>query len=198
MKIRISIFAVAAGFAVLGASASASAANLIKDGSFEKPAVGEGELTRYSTGQSIGPWQVVGDSGTVDVFGAGFTFGGCNFPAKKGKQQLDLTGASDSATGVQQVIKTRAGTTYDLSLYIGSINSSCIDGATSTVNVFVDGTQLTSFVYTVKKQGTTSSWKKFSTSFQATQSSTTIAFINGDPSNDTYNGIDGVTVKPAQ
>ena len=36
------------------------------------------------------------------------------------------------------------------------------------------------------------------TQFQATQDNTTIAFINGDPPADTYNGIDDVIVKPAQ
>jgi hypothetical protein len=177
---------------------SAVAANLIKNGSFEKPTVSQGQLMRFDTGQTIGPWTVVGASGNVDLFGPDFTYQGCTFNAKKGKQQLDLTGASDTATGVQQTIKTRAGTTYNLSLYIGAIDSSCIDGATSTVNVFVDGTQITSFAYTAKSAGTTARWKKFSTQFQATQSSTTIAFINGDLSADTYDGIDGVVVEPAQ
>jgi hypothetical protein len=200
MMLRKTLAAVAVASAILAvlAAGPVCAANLIKDGSFEKPAVANGQLMRFSTGQSIGPWLVVGDSGNVDVFGPGFTYGGCSFVAKKGQQLLDLTGASDSATGVQQTIKTKAGTTYDLSLFVGSINASCIDGTTSTVNVFVDGAQIASFEYTAKKKGTTSTWKKFSTQFQATQDSTTIAFINGDPAADTYNGIDGVVVEPAQ
>jgi hypothetical protein len=200
MLLRKTFAGVALAFAFLAgfAASPVCAANLIKDGSFEKPIVASGDLSRFSTGQTIGPWLVTGDNGNVDVFGPGFTFDGCSFNAKAGKQLLDLTGASDSATGVQQVIKTQAGTTYDLSLFVGSINSGCIDGKTSTVNVFVDGAQIASFVYKAKKKGTTSTWKKFSTQFQATQDNTTIAFINGDPPADTYNGIDDVIVKPAQ
>jgi hypothetical protein len=200
MKFRKTFAAIAVSSAILTGFAAGPvwAANLIKDGSFEKPTVASGDLARFSNGQKIGPWVVTGANGNVDVFGPAFTYGGCSFVAKKGKQLLDLTGASDSATGVEQAIKTTPGATYDLSLFVGSIDSSCIDGATSTVNVFVDGTQIASFTYTARKAGTTSTWKKFSTHFQATQDSTTIAFINGDPPSDTYNGIDDVVVEPAQ
>jgi hypothetical protein len=47
----------------------------------------------------------------------------------------------------------------------------------------------------IRGRGTTAlSWRKFSTDFVAAGSQTTIVFINGDPSNDTSNGIDAVSV----
>jgi hypothetical protein len=186
----------AAAFICL-ATLPVSAKNLIKDGSFESPSVPDGDLMRFGAGSQIGPWLVVGDSGNVDLFGAGFTFGGCSFPAKKGKQQLDLTGSSDSEMGVQQVVKTTPGATYELSMSVGSIDSACIAGNTSTVTVLIDGTPIATFVNTVKTEGDTAIWRKFSTQFQATGKRTTLTLMNGDFDSDTYNGIDNIMVKPA-
>lgn len=186
-----------AAAALTFAAAPGEAANLARNGSFEKPVVPDGDLSRFGTGSTIGPWLVVGDGGNVDLLGDGWTYQGCSFPARKGRQQLDLTGSSNSAMGVQQVIKTTAGVTYELSMFVGSINSSCIAGNTSTVIVLVNGNQIASFVNTVVKERTTATWRKFSVEFQATGSRTTIALMNGDPESDTYNGIDGIMVKPA-
>jgi hypothetical protein len=40
-------------------------------------------------------------------------------------------------------------------------------------------------------------WQKFSTEFTAQNPTTTIAFINGDPPDDTTNGFDAISVKLA-
>lgn len=184
--------------AAAAATEDAAAANLIANGSFEKPVVAAGELQRFAAGAKIGKWLVVGDSGNVDVFGPGFTYQGCNVVAQKGHQVLDLTGSSNSTMGVQQTIATTPGTTYQLSLFVGSINDPCVDGNTSTVVVLLNGTPLTQFAYTAKKASATSTWKKFSTQFQATGKRTTIALMNGDPPADTYNGVDGVSFTEVQ
>jgi hypothetical protein len=37
-------------------------------------------------------------------------------------------------------------------------------------------------------------WKRLSLTFTAAKSKTKIAFINGDPSSDTHNGLDGISL----
>lgn len=170
--------------------------NLIKDGSFETPLAPDGGLTRYTAGNAVGPWLVIGDSGSVDVFGKGFTYAGFDIVARKGNQQLDLTGASDSAMGIQQTIKTAPEATYTLTLSIGTVYGPDQGlGVASTVNILVDGAALTSFTNKAKKNGpAVQQWRKFSTQFVASGDKTTIAFMNGDPHDDTDNAIDAISV----
>ena len=174
----------------------ARSANLVKDGSFEKPAVPVGGLTRFGTGSKIGPWKVVGASGTVDLINSDFSFAGFTYPAKSGVQWLDLSGDTNTATGVQQTINTTAGTTYSLTVYIGSVyDPSGPVGTSSTVNVLVNGQNIASFTNNAKSgQPPVQQWRKFSTEFVASGPATTIAFINGDPQNDTDCGIDKASV----
>jgi hypothetical protein len=40
------------------------------------------------------------------------------------------------------------------------------------------------------------SWQRFIRKITATSTATTIAFMNGDPSNDTYNGLDTISLTP--
>jgi hypothetical protein len=178
---------------VMAAGASGAAANLCKDGSFEKPVVSPGGYLVFSTGQSFGGWLVVGASGNVAPVSATFTQDGFTFPARSGKQWLDLTGDSNTATGVSRAVPTTAGTSYSLSFAVGNIyDPGGIFGTTSTVHVLVNGTQILAATNTLGKGSTTQVWKRFATTFTATGSSTTISFINGDPSTDTSNGLDAV------
>jgi hypothetical protein len=62
------------------------------------------------------------------------------------------------------------------------------------VDVLVDGAELVRIVAKGKNGSDTQVWRKFSTQFVAQGTKTTIAFENGDPANDTDNGIDGVSV----
>src|SRR5579862_5606889 len=73
--------------ALVGFAAPALAANLIKDGSFEKPVVNGS--SQFATGDSFRNWTVVGDAGYVTLVNDGFwcTTG---ISAKKGKQFLNL------------------------------------------------------------------------------------------------------------
>ncbi len=183
---------------------AAQAASLLKDGSFETPPPPSGTFTVYNLGQKIGPWTVVGPSGSnVAVVSTSTVIGGFSFPAKKGVASLDLTGGSDPglAQGVSQTIKTVAGKAYSISFYVGNINDpGGIWGTTSTVNVFADGKPVISATNSGGKPGgTVMVWQKFSAHFTAASATTTLSFISGDliGHNDEICGLDAVTVVPA-
>jgi hypothetical protein len=183
---------------LVGVVPAARGANLIKDGGFEKPPTPTGSYILYNTGKTFGKWTVVGAAGNVATVSGTFTQDGYSFPAKSGNAWLDLTGVSNTATGVAQTIKTVAGTTYSVTFWIGNVNDpGGIFGTTSTVDVY-DGSTLLLAATNSKGAGTTTQvWQKFTTSFVATASTTTLSFINGDPSNDTNNGLDAISVVAA-
>jgi hypothetical protein len=184
----------------LGASAgmlanSAYGANLIKNGSFEKPVVTAGSYELFSTGGTFTGWTVVGATGNVAVASGTAVESGFSFPAAGGAQWLDLTGASNTATGVQQTVATTPGAAYTLTFYVGN----CDDpggpwGTTSTVNVLVDGTQIYTATNSKGAGQTKIVWRKFTTTITASSAHTTIAFINGDPPSDNSNGLDLVSL----
>jgi hypothetical protein len=188
-----SVLPVAGLFSSAGALA---AGNLIRDGGFERPIVPDAGLTRFFTGERVSKWKVVGAAGAVDLINTNFTFAGFSFPSKGGVQWLDLTGNSQTATGVQQTISTTIGTTYAITFFIGSVyNPGGPVGDTSTVNVLVNGEQIARFTNTARPtDNKTQQWRKFTTEFVADTTSTRIGFINADPGSDTDNGIDNVTV----
>lgn len=170
----------------------AFAANLILDGSFEKPVVPDGTYQLFNTGDTFKNWTVVGDPGNVAIVSGDFSY--CvPLPAKKGVQFLDLTGTSNTPTGVQTSVKTTPGSTYSVAFFIGNLAGDGNCGTTSTVNLVIDGVPVASF--TNRKTGDTLVWKKFSTEFTAQNATTMIAFINGDGPNDTSNGLDAITVE---
>ncbi len=165
--------------------------NLMKNGGFEKPVVAAGSFAEFTTGQTFKHWTVVGASGNVAVVSGTFTQAGFSFPAQSGNQWLDLTGTSNTPTGVSQTFATVSGQNYTLTFWVGNVyDPGGIFGTTSTVNVSVNGTHVLSA--TNSQQSTTQVWQKFKVHFAATSTSTQIAFLNGDPSNDTTNGLDSV------
>jgi hypothetical protein len=168
--------------------------SLIDDGSFETPVAPAGGLNRYSAGQKIGAWTVLG-AGTVDLLGYKFQYAGYTFTAFSGKQQLDLTGNTDNITGVQQTLATTAGHVYTLSFYVGNVNDPGGGlGVSSTVDVLVNGKHQFTATNSKSHKMETPDWEKFTYKLKATSAQTTLALMNGDPSNDTYNGIDEVTL----
>src|SRR5712691_6300117 len=108
------------------------------------------------------------------------TQNGIAFPAKKGKQWLDLTGFnSNSATEVAQTVATTPGVAYTLSLYVGNVvDPNGVVGTTSTVNVLVDGGQVFTAANSMGQGQSKQVWQKFTTTIMATSTQTTIAFIN--------------------
>jgi len=193
MRIRMVITAVITAALLAGFAEPALAANLIKNGSFEKPVVPDGSFDTFNTGDSFKGWTVVGDTGSVAIISQDFTY--CvALPAAKGKQFLDLTGYSNSSTGVQTTIATTPGSAYSISFFVGNIVGGGNCGTTSTVDLYIDGVSAGKFRNKKGEGGSSIVWKKFSTQFTAQNSTTTITFMNGDPSDDTANGLDAVSV----
>lgn len=177
----------------LCAWASPSLSKSVGNGGFERPVVPAGSYRLFDTGSHFRGWTVVGAAGNVAIIGSGFSY--CvALPAARGAQFLDLTGTSDSATGVQTEIHTQPGATYALSFEVGNIVGGGNCGTTTTVNLVIDGVPVASFTNRAGKHSDKLAWKKFSTEFTAENDTTTIAFINGDPAGDTGSGLDGVTI----
>jgi Protein of unknown function (DUF642) len=177
------------------------AANLIVDGSFEDPTVPTGSFTLFNTGTNFGtgnPWSVVGPSaGDVGIVYTNFLQSGITFPAEAGNQWIDLTGVTQSpAEGVQQTVATTIGQQYSLSFYVGNVNNvGGIFGTTSTVDVDINGSLFLAAENSCTTTCTsTLTWQLFTTTFTATSTSTVLAFLNGDPSTDTSNGLDNITL----
>ncbi|OBS53673.1 hypothetical protein A8B73_03960 [Methylosinus sp. 3S-1] len=178
-----------------GAATSAQAANLIVNGGFEAPVVAAGTYSLFSVGQAFYGWTVTGDSGNVALTSTTFTQNSFVFPAHGGHQWLDLTGTSNTPTGVRQTVATTVGSQYRLAFWVGNIyNPNGIFGTSSTVNVFANGQLLTSVLAIGGSGSNTQKWQGFTATFTATASSTTISFINADPGYDTQNGLDDVSL----
>jgi hypothetical protein len=196
MRVIVAISVIFFGFAAVG---EAHGADPIKDGGFESPSVPVGSLMRFTNGQAIGAWTVVGASGSVDLISTSYTYDGFTFNAKSGQQWLDLTGASQTATGVAQTFSTKSGSSYKLKFSVGSVyDTGGQVGTNSTVYVMNGSTLIYTAVANGKPGTTTQNWKTFSVTFKATSSKTTLSFINGDPPNDTDCGLDAVSVSPVK
>jgi len=185
------------GMILCSVNAAFSQTNLIKNHSFEIPVVASGGYRIFSTGRTFRDWQVVGDSGNVAVVSGNYREQRFTFPAKAGAQFLDLTGTSNSATGVAQAVATTPGAAYTLTFFVGNIyDPHGVDGVSSTVNVWVDGQQVYRATNSRGRGKTSLTWQKFTTTIVATSSTTTIASINGDPRSDNVNGLDQITLVP--
>ena len=69
-----------------------------------------------------------------------------------------------------------------------------IFGTTSTVDVDINGSQILAADNSCTTCASMLTWQLFTTTFTASTTSTTLAFLNGDPSNDTSNGLDNITL----
>jgi hypothetical protein len=195
MRMALIVLAgVALGFFVMSGTASATTPNAVKNGSFEVPVVSPGNFELFDTGQTFNHWKVIGASGSVGPVSDTFTQNGINFPAKSGRQWLDLTGLSNTATGVAQNLPTVSGTAYILTFWVGNVyDPTGIFGTVSTVDVLVDGTRV--LKATNSQRSRTQVWQRFETRFTAKADVTDIAFMNGDPSSDNSNGLDAISIK---
>jgi uncharacterized protein DUF642/PEP-CTERM motif-containing protein len=177
-------------------AASSAQANLLTNGSFELPPVVPGSFTTFPAGSAlILGWTVLGPAGTnVAIVSGSFSQNGVSFPAQEGIQWLDLTGLSSNSTeGVSQDVTTTVGNRYQLSLHVGNTTGGGIFGTTSTVNVFLNG--IPTFIdVNDTVSADTLNWEQFTHTFIASGALTTLAFQNGDPSNDNSNGLDNVVL----
>jgi hypothetical protein len=96
---------------------------------------------------------------------------------------------------VAQTLATSVGTRYHLSFAVGNVyDPTGIFGVSSSVAVLVNGRRILTATNS-KGTGTTRvDWMDFRTSFVATSTRTTLEFLNLDPSSDTCNLIDLVSI----
>jgi hypothetical protein len=84
-----------------------------------------------------------------------------------------------------------------LSFWVGNIvNPGGIYGTTSTVNVSINGGPSLAFTNSGGWDGQPE-LAPFTTSFIASSASTSLTFLNGDPSNDNTNGLDNIVLTAA-
>jgi hypothetical protein len=196
MKLRNCLLAAAGLLATFGSLPLH--ADSIVNGSFESPVVPAGNFTNFASGSTgITGWTVIGAAGGVSIVSGTFSQNGISFPAEAGTQWLDLTGdGTNSNEGVQQTFATTAGTQYTVSFWVGNVfNPNGIFGTTSTVDILLGGAPLLTATNANTTTGT-QTWDQFTTTFTATGSTSTLAFINGDPGSDNSNGLDNVSVNP--
>jgi hypothetical protein len=175
--------------AALGASAS-FAANLIQDGGFETPDIGD---VWYQTFTS--PFPTPLDSWTpsnVDIVSSLGAPG--NAPAYQGVQYLDLVGTgpdgTELSTGmISQTFGTVAGQTYTLSF---AYSNNPWSTSTASASVSVDG--LSGGVTHDTSTTTDLDWLTYTNTFVATSSSATLTFIETVGSNNGGVLIDAVSV----
>lgn len=171
--------------------------NIITNPSFESPVVTVGSFENFATGSTgITGWTVTGPADTgVSIVSTTFNQNGVTFEAEDGNQWLDLTGdGSNSTEGIMQSVATTAGTNYVLTFYIGNTTGGGIFGTTSTDALFINGTQVNTYENS-NVDATGLNWEQFTYSFQASSASTTIGFVNQDPSGDNSNGLDKVDLE---
>ena len=176
------------------AFAGSASANLVVNGDFESPEIPSSSPELYAVGESLDGWSVFGPGrADVAVLNGPFTQLGLTFTHQSGVQSLDLTGLSNTTAGVSQSIATVPGVAYDLSFYVGNVQSSGIWGTSSTVRVLLNGASFATASYA---GGPTDAlgWERFSYQFVATASSTALAFVNLDGPTDNVNQIDAVSV----
>jgi hypothetical protein len=180
---------------VTTAAANASrSVSLVTNGGFEKPIVPDGQYQLFNTGQSFPGWQVVGAPGNVSPISGKYRQAGINFTAQSGNQWLDMTGLSNSATGVEQTVRTQPGGQYTLTFSVGNVvTRNGGFGTTSAVEVLVNGNSVGTFRNDGESPGM-QHWRQASVPVTATSATTTIAFINRDARNDNSCGLDSVSM----
>jgi hypothetical protein len=186
----------AAGVLAASSAAASATTNLIKNGGFEQPVVPTGGFKLYDTGQSFDGWRVVGAKGDVAIVSGKYRGDGITFGAQAGAQWMDLTGyESNTPTGIAQTVATRAGTEYHLTFWVGNVyDPGGIFGVSSTIKVYLNGARKLTAANSLHPANHRQAWKKFTLTFRAASSHTTISFINGDPRTDNSNGLDAVSL----
>ncbi len=172
--------------------------SLLVNCSFEAPVIPSASLKVFSQGQSFEGWSVVGAPGNVNIISTTFTQNDCSFPAQDGAQSMDLTGFSNTPTGIAQDVATEVGATYHLSFWVGNmVDPNGVFGVTSKVSVQINGSDAFS-AFNMNDSGNKSlAWEEFAFDFTATTATTTIAFVNQDSVDDSSNFIDDVLLARA-
>ena len=194
------ICALLGGVLIVGGTADVAGAarvQLIQDSGFETPLVPKGGFATYAVGSTVGSWKVIGASGNVGIVSSSYRGDGITFDAHRSQQYMDLTGLSNTKTGISQIVHTVVGRTFTLGFYSGNTyDPRGAFGTTSTINVYVGLRKVLTTVSTTANPSK-QVWKHYSVNFKATSAITAVSFINGDPPTDNNNGLDSVTLRAA-
>ncbi|MFI9273418.1 choice-of-anchor C family protein [Kitasatospora sp. NPDC052896] len=155
------------------------------DGSFETPRVAANTFQDFTTGQSIGPWQVT--SGTVDLIGAGY------WQAAEGDQSVDLNGTNTGA--VAQTFSTDSGKCYTVTYALAG--NPAASPTVKTGEALIDGQDFQDFSFDVTGKTFANMgyvYRQFT--FIATNASTTVTFASTTPNSDAGPVIDDVRIQP--
>lgn len=196
---RITFF-LAGAVVLLVFQSTISWAALIADGGFETPVLTYGAVQDFGAGSTIDDWTVLGDplGNNVDLDQTFYaeSYNGMNqFNAREGSNCVDLTGGWNTGpnSGVQQTISTVEGTTYQLSFSVGRGTGNNYYANPATVDLSINGGPRVPFTNSNSTTGMIN-WEDFTTSYMATGSSTTIAFLNGTPIDTMLAGLDNVSI----
>lgn len=181
---------------------SATAQNLITDGSFESPAVAAavGYEVFTPSASSLPSWSVTGTE--VAVVGSTFVEAGVAFVAESGNQWMDLSGlgAPNLTNGIVQSVATTSGLQYQLSFYLGSAYTGSGPYLSPTLDLSLNGGPRVSYTNSNIVTNGLMNWQFFTTTFTATSATSSIAFYYGATGASVWAvGLDNVsmTVVPA-
>lgn len=178
------------------ACGTASAANLLTQGSFEAPNIVGGSYALYATNSTaITGWTVLGPTLGDSVQLTPDNYLGLR--ASDGRQWIDLTGVVGYDKGVRSdAFATMIGATYRISFDVGNY----LPFGQATVGLSVAGGAEQLFTNTSLAVTSTSpmNWTSFSVNWVADTTSTRLSFLgraNGALSNNLGIGIDNVSVE---
>ncbi|MFF2045321.1 choice-of-anchor C family protein [Kitasatospora sp. NPDC058170] len=165
-------------------TASAQTASHFDDGSFEYPRAAANSFTTLTAGQTIGPWRVT--AGSVDLIGAGF------WQAAEGDQSVDLNGGNSGA--VAQTFTTVPGASYTVTYALAGNPAGA--PALKTGSALIDGQNFQDFSFnTTGKTLTNMGYVGRQFTFQATGSTTTVAFVSTTPNSAYGPVVDDVRIQ---
>ncbi len=174
---------------------AAETKNLIVNGGFERPALSDW-FKLYPTKTSLEGWTIIGKPGDIAVVRGGFSQRGIVFQPAEGRNWLDLTGGTNTTTGIQQAVPTEIGKRYRLTFKVGNVIDALGPyGVRSSVTVRIDGVRVLTAVNGAGAPGAMA-WKSYVVDFVAKTARTKIAFLNADNRLDNSNGLDLVILRP--
>lgn len=173
-----------------GLSGSASAVNLVTNGSFELvPLAGNYELLLGGDSTTITGWTTIPQG--VERFSPvdynpvlGFAHGG--------RLVVDLAPFTHSVGGLYQDVATSIGQSYMLDFY-GATSTYAGRQSTSQIDVTIGGNAQS---FTVTNNNVAIAWQSFSASFVATGTTTRIQFSNAQDGTQHFAFVDSVSLAP--
>ena len=171
------------------------AANMLTNSSFESGSFAanrsDGGMSLATGSTTITGWTTV--NGEVNWIPNGNPYG---ITAQNGTYSLDISGYHDSSPygGVSQTVTTVAGTSYQLSFYLGVIPSTT--GFNGPVAVKVSAGSASKIVNydTGSATGSATLWQLFTYTFTATSTSTTVSIVGTFDAGGLYLGLDNVSL----